>query len=725
MSTIESTVSSNETSSDINRPEALLKFGSSHRLPVILQSEVAECGLTCLAMVAGFYGFDTDMANLRSRFSISSHGTNLKQLIEMSGKLHFSTRALKLEIEDLSQLQLPCVLHWDMNHFVVLNEVKRNKIIIHDPAIGERSLTIEEFKKSFTGIALELTPTSKFVKKKEKRTLSLSQFWSKITGLKRSIAQIVILSFLLQIFAIISPYFMQTVVDDVLLRKDDNLLLVLALGFALLLLIEIGTKALREFVILHVTSRLNIQMSANLFRHLIRLPMDYFGKRHMGDVVSRFGSLNQVRELLTTGLVTAIVDGVMALITLIVMFFYDVKLTFIVIAVVFLYGVLRWLLYRPFHLLSEESIVASAKENSHFMESVRAIQTIKLFQRESDRQNQWQNKLANVINKNIKLGRWQITYNTLNSLLFGIENILIIYFAATAVMGNIISVGMLYAFISYKGRFIEAIDNLIAQYIEYKMLDIHLNRLADIAFTAPEPIDEQNIDNIIDNISQQKATIQGKIEVKNLSYRYGETELPVFKDLSFTIEAGETVAITGPSGCGKTTLLKCLMGLITPTAGEILIDGKPLKQINNYRAQIAGVMQDDQLLSGDISDNIACFSPQISLEKVQLCAQLACIHDEILHMPMQYNSLVGDMGSGLSGGQKQRIVLARALYREPQILFMDEATSHLDVNNESIVNSHIKQLNITRVLVAHRPETVASADREINMFNHKIQVKDK
>ena len=379
------------------------------------------------------------------------------------------------------------------------------------------------------------------------------------------------------------------------------------------------------------------------------------------------------------------------------MFFYDVKLTFIVIAVVFLYGVLRWLLYRPFHLLSEESIVASAKENSHFMESVRAIQTIKLFQREGDRQNQWQNKLANVINKNIKLGRWQITYNTLNSLLFGIENILIIYFAATAVMGNIISVGMLYAFISYKGRFIEAIDTLIAQFIEYKMLDIHLNRLADIAFTEPEPIDEQNIDNIIDNVSQQKALIQGKIEVKNLSYQYGETELPVFKDLSFTIEAGETVAITGPSGCGKTTLLKCLMGLITPTTGKILIDGKPLQQINNYRAQIAGVMQDDQLLSGDISDNIACFAPQISPEKVQLCAQLACIHDEILHMPMQYNSLVGDMGSGLSGGQKQRIVLARALYKEPLILFMDEATSHLDVNNESIVNSHIKELNITRV----------------------------
>jgi len=316
-------------------------------------------------------------------------------------------------------------------------------------------------------------------------------------------------------------------------------------------------------------------------------------------------------------------------------------------------------------------------------------------------------------------------------LLFGAENILVIYFAATAVMGNIISLGMLYAFMSYKGRFISSMDSLIAQWIEFKMLGLYLNRLADIAFTEPEDIDShttsalsdaaasKNIDDSAKNINSQKMMddkkIVGKIEVKNLSYRYGENEAYVFKNLNFVIHPGETVAITGASGCGKTTLLKCLMGLITPTEGEILIDDKPLKKLPHYRSQIAAVMQEDQLLSGDIAENIACFSPQINLKQVHECARMACIDQEINNMPMNYNILVGDMGTSLSGGQKQRVILARALYREPRILFMDEATSHLDVNNESLVNENIKQLDITRVIVAHRPETVKSAGRQINL----------
>lgn len=694
------------------RPDTLLNFGSHHRLPVIVQTEVAECGLACMAMVAGFYGFDTDMTSLRRRFSISSHGTNLKQLMDMAGRLHLSPRALRAEIDDLPQLQLPCILHWSLNHFVVLKTIKRKKFILHDPAVGERILDEEEFGRHFTGVVLELTPTQAFEQGKDKRSLKLSHFWSRIVGLKRSLIQILLLSLLLQFFAIVTPFYMQTVVDDVILRHDDNLLLVLAIGFGLLLLIQLGTSALREFVILHIANRLGMQLSANLFRHLIRLPMDYFAKRHMGDIVSRFGSLGNVRQLLTTGLVAALVDGLMALITLAAMFFYDVKLTLIVLVVVVLYAALRWALYRPFRLLTEESIIASARENSHFMESVRAIQTIKLFQRENDRQSQWQNRLAEVINKNIRLARWGIGYNTINGLLFGLENILVIYFAAMAVMGNVISLGMLYAFMAYKGRFISSMDGLIAQWIEFKMLDLHLNRLADIAFTEAERIDEHHTS---DNINNSPEQLAGQITVRNLGYRYGETEAPVFQKLNFIIEPGETVAITGPSGCGKTTLLKCLMGLIEPMEGEVLIDGKPLRHLPHYRSQIAGVMQEDQLISGDIADNIACFEPHQDINKVHLCAHLACVHEEIMRMPMQYNTLVGEMGTNLSGGQKQRIILARALYREPRILFMDEATSHLDVNNETAVNQHIQKFPITRVLVAHRPETVASAERQINL----------
>lgn len=700
------------------RPENLLNFTYRRHLPVILQTEVAECGLVCLAMISCYHGFDADMTSLRRKFSISSHGLGLKNVMEMATRLHFAPRALRVELEELNQIQLPCILHWSLNHFVVLKTVQHNKYTLHDPAFGERTLDIKTFNQEFTGIVLELTPTQEFKQGEEKKALKINHFWSSIVGLRRSLTQVILLSLLLQIFALAAPFYMQTIVDDVLPRQDTNLLIVLALGFALLMLIQTGTNALRSIVILYLSNRLSMQMSANLFRHLIRLPMDYFSNRHMGDIISRFGALGNVRNLLTTGLISAVVDGLMALITLGAMFLYDARLSLIVISIVIVYGVLRWSLYRPFRLLTEESIIAGAKESTHFMESIRAIQTIKIFQKENDRQYQWQNSLANSMNKNIHIARWGISYGVLNGVLFGAENILVIYFAATAVMGNVISLGMLYAFMNYKGRFISSVDSLITQWIEFKMLGLYLDRLADIAFTEPEEVLAEEMDVELNYVNKN---IIGKIEVKNLSYRYGESDDFVFKNLNFVILPGETVAVTGASGCGKTTLLKCLMGLIKPSEGEIWIDDKPIKQLLHYRRQIAAVMQEDQLLSGDIAENIACFAQKVDMGKVQHCAQMACIHNEIVNMPMNYNTLVGDMGASLSGGQKQRVILARALYREPRILFMDEATSHLDVNNESFVNDHINQLNITRVIVAHRPETVRSAGRQINLTAHGEQ----
>ncbi|MGK0499922.1 MAG: ATP-binding cassette subfamily B protein RaxB [Oceanicoccus sp.] len=704
------------------RPERLLSFGSRHHLPVIVQAEAAECGLVCLAMIAGFYGFETDIVSLRHRYSVSSHGATLKAVMDIAARMHMSSRALRLDVGQLEQLQKPCILHWDMNHFVVLKAIRRRHVIIHDPAIGERKLSRDEFGNHFTGVALELTPTEGFKAGEDKQTLRLGQFWSRIVGLKRSLIQLILLSFLLQLFAVTSPFYMQIIIDDVIMRNDENLLLVLALGFGLLMLIQTGTSLLRDFVVLHVSNRLNIQMAANLFRHLIRLPMDYFYKRHMGDIISRFGSLGSVRQLLTAGLVAAIIDGVMAMITLAAMFFYDVKLTLIVLAVVLLYALLRFSLYRPLRLLTEEGIVAAAKHDSHFIESIRAIQTIKLFQRENSRQSEWQNRLADSLNKGIRIARCEISYGTISSLLFGLENLIVIYFAATAVMDNIISLGMLYAFMSYKGRFVASMDALIGQWIELKMVGLHLDRLSDIVFTPAEDIDQHDTlfpsSELSSTQKNESYIIQGRIEARNLSYSFGGSDQPVFHNISFIIEPGETVAITGPSGCGKTTLLKCLMGLLSPSEGELLVDGKPLNQLSHYRSQIAGVMQDDQLMSGSIADNIACFSPQLDMERIISCSNMACIHDEIILMPMQYNTLVGDMGANLSGGQKQRVVLARALYREPRILFMDEATSNLDVKKETLVNEHIQGLAITRILVAHRPETVRFAGKQIELVGH-------
>lgn len=683
----------------------LLKLNSRPYLPVIHQTEAAECGLACLAMVAHYHGYRSDLNQLRRRFSISNHGINLKQLIAMAGKLNLIGRALQLDLEHLPQLQLPCIIHWDMNHFVVLKSVSANKAVIHDPASGEKTMSLEEFANHFTGIALELTPSEEFVQKEEKQRLRFRQLWSKIIGLKRYLIQILVLSVLLQLFTVAAPFYLQTIVDDVLLRNDYQLLMVLAVGFGLVMLIKAMTEWLRDILVLHLSSKISIQMAANIFRHLIRLPLDYFEKRHMGDIVSRFGSLNEIKELLSSGIVAVIVDGALTIVTLVVMFYYSKLLASVVLLFVAIYSLLRVAFYRPVRTITEASIVSRAKENSNFMETLRAIQSIKVFSKEHDRQNLWQNRYAEAMNKEIQLGRWVIGINFINNLLFGLENIIVIYLAAEAVMGNIISLGMLYAFMSYKSQFTTSVDSLITKAIEIKMLSLHLERLSDIALTPTDPSHELSI----------HSSIEGTLSVKSLCYRYSEEEPEVFKNLNFTINDGESVVIVGPSGCGKSTLLKCLMGLFSSYKGSVLIGDTPIEQSGSYRSQIAAVMQDDQLISGSIADNIAFSETDIDFEWLHQCASIANIHNEIMEMPMNYNTFIGDMGSSLSGGQKQRLLLARALYRKPKILFLDEATSHLDIDNENIVNDNIKKLDITRIIVAHRKETINSAERIIRL----------
>lgn len=688
----------------MQNPLDLLKFSSRRRLPVILQTEMAECGIACLAMVASFHGHEIDLNTLRRQYPISLRGTTLHALMQTADKMDFACRPLRLELEQLDQLRLPTILHWDMNHFVVLKSVTKKYIVIHDPAQGERRIPMSEVSKHFTGVALELTTTPKFQPKDEVRRIPLSMFWERMVGLKSAMVQVFLLSIALQIFSLISPLFMQLVVDEVLRSYDMHFLKVLSLGFLLLMLIEAGTNALRAVLVMSFSSMLSIQMATNLFRHLIRLPLPYFEKRHIGDIVSRFGSLAQIERILTTGIVQAIVDGMMAVTTLVMLFIYAPLLALLVLVALSVYSVIRFLWYRPFRNITEESIVTVAKENTNFMETVRATQSIKIFGKETQRQILWQNRYADKINTGIRLGKMKIVFTSMNSLLFGIENIAVIYFAAKLVLGGSLTVGMLYAFMSYKSQFISKAVALIENVIELKMLGLHLERLGDIALEKQE-VQHGGLQNPPD--------LKGSIRLENVSFRYSESEAHVLKNINLVINPGESVALVGPSGCGKTTLMKIMMGLFTPEEGKVYVDEMPLEKlgIENFREQVAAVMQNDQLLSGSISENISFFDPQMDMARMEQCALFAVIAHDIAAMPMTYNTLIGDMGTTLSGGQKQRVLLARALYKQPKILFLDEATSHLDVALEQAVNAAVKKLNVTRIIIAHRPETIRSADR--------------
>ena len=550
---------------------------------------------------------------------------------------------------------------------------------------------------------MELSPTATFKPQDQRQSLSLSQFWSSASGLWPALVRILLMSLVLQFFLLVAPYYMQLVVDEVLVSRDLDLLHVLAAGFGLLLLLQVLTNILRSWLVLHLGSVLNLQLATNLFRHLLHLPLSFFEKRHMGDIVSRFGSLQQLRELLTNSLIEALIDGLMALAVLVLLFVYQPALATVVLCAVLLYALLRLVFYAPLKQCTEQSIVAQAKEQSGFMESVRAIQSLQLFSKQSQRLSLWQNQYSTAVDQQFRLGRWQLSLQAVHQLLFGLEHIVVIYLAALAVLDQIFSVGMLFAFASYKSQFTQRAAAFIDRWIEFRMLELHLQRLADIALTQTEQSGEH----------QPYLPLQGHIELRDLSFRQGDQEPWLFQQLNFKLSPGESVAIVGPSGVGKTSLLKIMTGLVSVQHGKVLIDGMELTSfgLQHYRSQIATVMQNDQLLSGSVIENISFFSSSPDLQYVMHCAELAALHQDIVAMPMGYNTLIGDMGSVLSGGQKQRLLIARALYHNPKVLVLDEATSHLDVMLEARVNQAIRQLHISRIIVAHRPDTILSADR--------------
>jgi ATP-binding cassette subfamily B protein RaxB len=691
-----------------------LDFFGAPRLPAIMQSEAAECGLACLAMVATYHGREVDLVALRRLFSVSLKGVTLKDVLLMGQRLGMTGRGLRLEPEQLGDIKLPCILHWDMNHFVVLKAVGARKVTIHDPASGVRTLTLEEVGHHFTGIALELTPTGSFERRKETSRLSLTALWGRMHGIKRALAQALVLSGVLQLVVLAAPFYMQLAVDEAVMKGDGGLLTALALGFGLLTLIHIGADWLRSHVLLFLGGALNFQMGANLFHHLVRLPLAWFEKRHIGDLVSRFRSAEPIQRLVSEGLVAALVDGVMATLTLVMILIYSPKLSGIVFAALALYAILRFALYRALRQRQEEMIEAAAKEQTTFIETARAIQSIKIFGREADREALWQNRYADEISRGIRHGRFTIGFKTANDLIYGIENVLMVYLGARAIMANELSIGMLYAFMAYKEQFLSKATNLIETGIQYRMLDLHLDRLSDIALA------EREQDSHGESLVARE--VRGAVELKGVSFRYADTEPEVLSGADLKVEAGEFVAVTGPSGGGKTTLLKIMLGLFKPVEGTVLIDGTPIDHFGRqaFRSQVGVVMQDDQLLSGSIAENICFFDASLDLDWMRACAGIAGIDDEIMAMPMNYNTLIGDMGTTLSGGQRQRVLLARALYRRPRILFMDEGTSNLDLDKEREVNRALAELKITRIVIAHRPETIRAADRIVVLREGRV-----
>ena len=685
-----------------------LMFTRKPQLPMILQDERAECGHACIAMIANFFGHNLDLYGIRRLSPTSSLGVTLLGIHRLLERLGFATRALQVPMEELHLIKCPAILHWNMNHFVVLKKVTKQRVVIHDPAMGIRQCSIDEVSKSFTGIVLEVEKSEDFQAIRSQNKLSLFDLVKTIRGVNLFVTLLLLLSLAIDILSLLNPLFLQYITDDVIGFNEPGNLYVIAAGFLLLTIIQIITEYGRGNLVIYVTNHMTEQFSSNVVRHLLKLPLTFFERRHKGDLQSKFQSIDHIQKKISTDFVTTVLDGVMIVINVIVMSVYSPLLTMLVLSALLIGLGIRYASFYRLKQQTETSIHQHAKAATVFLETLQGIIPIKSFLKERVRLHTWRNSYVESLNADIRVSKLTLIYQVSHQLLTQVEHIVVVCVGATLVLSHQFSVGMLMAFLSYRLLLVNKAASFVQNIIDYKLISIQLNRLSDILFQQPEVLSE--------GIGELKPVI-GRLSLKNVSFRYHAEDKDIVTNLTLNIDACEKVAIIGPSGCGKSTLLKVMMGLLEKTHGDIFIDDTPIQEfgLNNYRALSASVMQDDTLLSGSILDNIAFFDEQIDRARVYQVAKLAYIHDVIATLPMGYETLVGDMGSTLSGGQKQRILLARALYKQPKFLFLDEATSHLDCDNEKNINHSLRALNITQVIIAHRWETIRMADRVIDL----------
>ncbi|CAK0714639.1 colicin V export peptidase/ABC transporter CvaB [Escherichia coli] len=687
----------------------LLDLRWQRRVPVIHQTETAECGLACLAMICGHFGKNIDLIYLRRKFNLSARGATLAGINGIAEQLGMATRALSLELDELRVLKTPCILHWDFSHFVVLVSVKRNRYVLHDPARGIRYISREEMSRYFTGVALEVWPGSEFQSETLQTRISLRSLINSIYGIKRTLAKIFCLSVVIEAINLLMPVGTQLVMDHAIPAGDRGLLTLISAALMFFILLKAATSTLRAWSSLVMSTLINVQWQSGLFDHLLRLPLAFFERRKLGDIQSRFDSLDTLRATFTTSVIGFIMDSIMVVGVFVMMLLYGGYLTWIVLCFTTIYIFIRLVTYGNYRQISEECLVREARAASYFMETLYGIATVKIQGMVGIRGAHWLNMKIDAINSGIKLTRMDLLFGGINTFVTACDQIVILWLGAGLVIDNQMTIGMFVAFSSFRGQFSERVASLTSFLLQLRIMSLHNERIADIALHEKEEKKPE-----IEIVAHMGPI---SLETNGLSYRYDSQSAPIFSALSLSVAPGESVAITGASGAGKTTLMKVLCGLFEPDSGRVLINGIDIRQIgiNNYHRMIAYVMQDDRLFSGSIRENICGFAEEMDEEWMVECARASHIHDVIMNMPMGYETLIGELGEGLSGGQKQRIFIARALYRKPGILFMDEATSALDSESEHFVNVAIKNMNITRVIIAHRETTLRTVDRVISI----------
>jgi ATP-binding cassette subfamily B protein RaxB len=667
-----------------------------------MQGEISECGLACLAMIAAAWGLKADLAALRSRLASTPRGISLRMLANLAATVGLAARPVRIGLQRLGELKMPALLHWNMDHFVVLERVRGSVAWIVDPAQGRRRVSLDSISPNFTGIAVEFTPTDGFQPGMLRLSRSFRRAWVEDRGLQASAFRALWLTLVLQLTIVALPFAYRSVIDRAGRGISDPRLVWIAAGIALMILVQAGSAWTRGQVITRLGNIFVHRVSTHIVARLFSLPVAFFQRQMLGDVLSRVRSVDAIRRFLTDQAAPLVIDLAVGLVTAALMIGFSPHLAAIVVAGLSIEIALRFSGMRKQRELTENLLEAESKELSQLLESMRAIQTIKLAAREAQRFAGWENELVRVLNAGTRVNAQRTAVSTLTSGIGAFEWAAVLAVGVLGIGFRPVTTGVLFGFLAYRGVFRERLSTVVENLWSLQMVSVHLRRLDDLMLAEAEP----QADGFLPWDGP------GDLKLENVSFRYSATEPPVLDNVSLEIPAGACIGIVGPSGSGKSTLIKLILGLETPQQGSILLDGVPIESVHRqvWRERFGTVMQDDTLLAGSINQNIAFFDSRIDMDRVRAAAQAAAVHDEIDAMPMEYGTMVGDMGVQVSGGQRQRILIARALYREPQMLVFDEGTANLDAESERKIAGVLGNLALTRIVVAHRSYLLAVSD---------------
>ncbi|EKN3608758.1 peptidase domain-containing ABC transporter [Yersinia enterocolitica] len=697
------------------------KIFSNSELPLIYQTEKTDCALSCIAMIANFYDISLQLEELKRIFPEYKKGTNLNDIYNILSSYSMNVRVLSVDIDELSKVKLPCIIHWDNDHFVVLKKIKNDKLIIHDPERGILNFGYRKFTEHFTGILIEAYPG--IVTRQGKNaavtidnrgsysSLKSIKFFANLLSNSRTILfSIIILLIIIEFVNIILPQITQLVIDQVIVNNDEKLLLIAIAGYFILSIIQLFVSSARDWLMIWISAHLGYQLPLAFLGKIMSLPVNFFNSRGIGDLISRFDSVDIIKNTATTQLLTTLLDIIMMLAAFIMLIIYDHSLAIVVISIVLLYGIIKLCSYKVYKYLNVGTLKSKARQQGAMIESIRNHQLLKLYPECNGIKSNFVESLVDVINNQAKIGYIQVVFSASNLLLSSLKNVFILYLGGLQVMSGNFSIGMLVAFISYSEQFCRRSMRIVDFMMQSYMTGVHIDRINEVLYSTSETegIVQKSINNSSSGLS---------LELKKISFSY-PSSATIFSDVSFRINPGETLLISGRSGCGKSTLIKIILGLFIPSNGHVLCNDIhiTMENIQSFRKLIGTVLQGDTLLNGTLLYNIT-FDTDTSLEEVIPFTSGLGIHDVINNLPMGYYSQVSDINAFLSIGQIQRILLARALFRRPALLILDEATSNLDKESELLILDYISRINCTKIIISHKDEVFRIANKLLIIDN--------